>query len=416
MRGDELLDKMELIDAAYVEAAEEKPGRRRLSWVKWAGIAACLAVVVLAGAFLLRGREPAVKTVTVSVGGIDRVYKDVNVGVGGGPAGPAIDLASIEWPWEYKTTLERYTSLVLDGREYSSRSCTLTPSILDHSLLGARIGTADVTGGDAYSDEVHSLACEVYEIAGVSPELYVAVELDGNFHVFSQSLSVYDPPATLGELLDSCSLPQTLTLVHFTRHNGPDESVRYRQDDDAYLWSVLEGCRDAKFVEEEPRWMETIGEYLSFTAESEALGVHNLAFYVTRKGYIWTNTFGYAYMFEIGQEAAGQIIDYAETHYVESPWESLYDGLAGTVTGIEDGYLLIDDTILCADPKDGMVFRVPLDDVRISRHIDFGHVDVGDTVSVTFTGDIDVEAGNVVRGAFDLTECWIYEGEAVVPL
>lgn len=408
MRGDELLDKMELIDPAYVEAAEEKPGRRRLSWVKWGGIAACLAVVVLAGAFLLRGR--AVKTVTVSIGGISREYKDVTVGQ---------PLTSIEWPWEYKTTLERYTSLVLDGREYSSRIRPYYPAMLDPALLGARIGTVDVTGGDSYSDEVHSMACEVYEIAGVSPELYLAVELDGNFHVFSRSLSVYDPPATLGELLDSCSLPQTLTLVQFTQQDGLGESGDYRrQDDDAYLWSVLEGCRDAKFVEEEenPRWIETIGEYLSFTAESEALGVHNLAFYVTRKGYIWTNAFGYAYMFEIGQEAAGQIIDYALSHSEPVQREPLYNGLAGTVTGIEDGYLLIDDTILCADLKDGMVFRVPLDNVRISRHIDFGHVDVGDTVSVTFTGDIDVEAGNVVRGAVDLDECWIEEGEVLIPL
>lgn len=404
MRGDELLDKMELIDPAYVEAAEEKPGRRKISWVKWGGIAACLAAAVLAGAFLLWGRGPA--TISVDVGGISREYKDATVGH---------QMASIEWPWEYKTTLERYTSLVLDGREYNSRSSPYYPAMLDPSLLGARIGTVDVTGGDAYSDEVHTLACEVYEIAGVSPELYLAVELDGEFYVFSQN--EYDPPATLGELLDSCDLPRTLTLVQFTQEDGPGESGNYhRQDDDAYLWSVLEDCRDAEFVEEPPRWMETVGEYLSFTAESEALGVHNLAFYVTKSGYIWTNTFGYAYMFRIGEEAAGQIIDYALSHSEPVRREPLYNGLAGTLTGIEDGYLLIDDSVRCADPKDGMVFRVPLDDVRISRHIDFEGIGVGDLVEVVFTGDIDVEAGNVVRGAFDLNECWIYEGEAVVPL
>ena len=405
MRGDEFLDKMEQIDPAYVEAADGRPGKKKISWVKWGGIAACFAVAVLAGAFLLRGRD-AIKTVRVTIGGVDREYNK-DVGVGGGPS------TDIEWPWEYKTTLERYTSLVLDGGEYGSRSLPYYPAMLDPALLGARIGTADVTGGDSYSDEVHSIACEVYEIAGVSPELYVAVELDGQFYVFKKH--EYDPPATLGELLDSCSLPQTLTLVQFTQEDGLGESGDYRrQDDDAYLWSVLEGCRDAEFVEEAPRWMETIGEYLSFTAESEALGVHNLAFYVTKGGYIWTNTFDYAYMFHIGEEAAGQIIDYALSHSEPSQWERLYNGVAGTVTAIEDGYLFIDDSIRCADPEDGMVFRVPLDDVRISRHI--GYIGVGDLVSVTFTGDIDVEAGNVVRGAFDLTECWIEEDMVLVPL
>ena len=402
MRGDEFLDKMELIDPAYVEAADEKPVKKKASWVKWGAAAACLGAVLLAGAFLLRGREPGVKTVTVSVGGISREYKDTTVGH---------QMASIEWPWEYKTTVERYTSLEHSGKTfYSSRS------MVGPDLLGERLGTMEATGGDAYSDEVHTLACEVYEIAGVSPELYVAVELDGEFYVFSQN--EYDPPATLGELLDSCSLPQTLTLVQFTRRNGPEEGGRYRQDDDAYLWSVLEGCRDAEFVkavETDPFW-GLDGEYLSFTAESEALGVHNLVFYVTRSGYIQTNVFSYAYMFRIGEEAAGQIIDYALSHSEPSQWEPLYNGVVGTVTAIEDSYLLIDDSVRCADPEDGMVFRVPLDDLRISRRIDFEGVGVGDLVNVIFTGDIDVEAGNVVRGAFDLYECWIYEGEAVVPL
>lgn len=32
------------------------------------------------------------------------------------------------------------------------------------------------------------------------------------------------------------------------------------------------------------------------------------------------------------------------------------------------------------------------------------------------TGDTDAEAGTLVRGAFGLNECRIYEGEAVVPL
>lgn len=398
MRGDELLDKLELIDPVYVEAADEKPVRQKKAWVKWGVAAACLGVVLLAGVFLLWGRGPA--AISVDVGGVRREYKNVFVGH---------ELVSIEWPWEYKTTVERYTSLEWNGITfYTGRS------VVSRSLLGQRLGRLEVTGGDAYSDEVHTLECEVYEIAGVSPELYVAVELDGEFYVFPQGS--YDPPDTLGEVLDSCSLSQTLTLVQFSQCDGFEDNGTYRQDDDAYLWSVLEGCRDAEFVEEEPRWMETIGEYLSFTAESEALGIRNLAFYVTKGGYIWTNIFSYAYMFHIGEEAAGQIIDYALSHSEPVQREPLHNGLAGTVTGIEDGYLLIDDSVRCADPDDGMVFRVPLDDVRISRHIDFEGIGVGDQVEVVFTGEIDVEAGNLVQGAFDLNRCWIEEGEVLIPL
>lgn len=45
MRGNEFLDKMELIDPAYIEAADAKPKRRKSSWVKWGAIAACFCLV-----------------------------------------------------------------------------------------------------------------------------------------------------------------------------------------------------------------------------------------------------------------------------------------------------------------------------------------------------------------------------------
>lgn len=47
MRGNELLDKMELIDPAYVEAADAEPKKKRIVWLKWGTLAAaCLCVIV----------------------------------------------------------------------------------------------------------------------------------------------------------------------------------------------------------------------------------------------------------------------------------------------------------------------------------------------------------------------------------
>lgn len=47
MRGDELLEKMELVDPAYVEAADAPRAKQRARWTKW-GAAACAAVLVAA--------------------------------------------------------------------------------------------------------------------------------------------------------------------------------------------------------------------------------------------------------------------------------------------------------------------------------------------------------------------------------
>ena len=45
MRGNELLDKMERIDPAYIEAADTAPSKRKSVWAKWGTLAACLCLV-----------------------------------------------------------------------------------------------------------------------------------------------------------------------------------------------------------------------------------------------------------------------------------------------------------------------------------------------------------------------------------
>lgn len=56
MRGNEFLDKMELIDPAYVEAAEDKPKKKKNVWVKWSVLAACLCLVIIG---TMNWRQPA---------------------------------------------------------------------------------------------------------------------------------------------------------------------------------------------------------------------------------------------------------------------------------------------------------------------------------------------------------------------
>ena len=54
MRGNDFLDKMELIDPAYVEAADDKPKRKKRQRATWGALAACFAIMVQAGRGLLQ--------------------------------------------------------------------------------------------------------------------------------------------------------------------------------------------------------------------------------------------------------------------------------------------------------------------------------------------------------------------------
>ncbi len=49
MRGDEFLDKLELVEDAYLEAAEQATGKKKVSWRKYGTLAACLCMLVIGG-------------------------------------------------------------------------------------------------------------------------------------------------------------------------------------------------------------------------------------------------------------------------------------------------------------------------------------------------------------------------------
>lgn len=59
MRGTELLDKMELANAAFVQAADQPPAGKRRGRIRWLAVAACFCFVAVAALALWRGSTPA---------------------------------------------------------------------------------------------------------------------------------------------------------------------------------------------------------------------------------------------------------------------------------------------------------------------------------------------------------------------
>ena len=401
MRGNELLDKMELIDGTYVEEAEAytdkmPSGKKKVNGlVRWAAVAACLTLVIVAGATLLGRRGGGTTTI---IGGVERNYKHAQL------AGAEM---AIEWSWEYRTAAERYTQLFFDGKEFRSAGYSVSTE-----YLGGELGNAEALGYDMYEEKEHRLTTEVREIAEISADRMVAVKLEEDYYLFKNS--EYDPPATFGELMQLYRLDQHLPFERFSVCEGHKEKGYYALADDQYIWDILSSCGEAPFSDAD-MWRAGEQNYLSFTATSDILGVYKRVFYVSEDGYIRTNVFDWAYLYDIGVEAARKIISYATEHGEEAEWEPYTYSVAGTLTAIEEGYLLIDDSVLCKNPKDGMVFKVSTDDLRIRRCVEFGGISVGDIVVVDFKGEIKVDAGNLVEGAYSLSEGYLHDGFVAVP-
>lgn len=389
------LDTIGYIDDQLVEKADKySVEKKKNTWVKWCAMAACLCLVAVGTICLYNSSNDSADQ--ISVGGVMRKYKNVSVGS---------SEKAIEWPWEYKTVAERFSAISFEGKEYSIKST------VNEAFVGDKIGACETVGYDVYTEQEYRQTFDLWQISGISETLMIAVEMEGQFYTFQ--CDEYIPPETLGEALDNYNLPQNLVLSSFGDYKDGKETGYYSIPDDDYIWQTLDGCRDARFVEDEAGG-QISRDRITFTATSEPLGVYKRVFYVSADGYVGTNIFNWAYTFCIGEEAAADIITYAKKNSVETEQEPYYYSLVGTLTEIGDGYILVDDSILCANEKDGMVFKVMTSDLRISRCIDFQKIGTGSIVVIKFTEPIDIEAGNIVNGAVSMDKGTLLDGGVAV--
>ena len=394
MKIPKIAEAMGEIDVDLVSASAKERRRVRQPWIKWSILtAACLCVIIVAGMIvvpMMMGGEdilPGKDRETVSFGDLERHYKSMDT---------VRTESGMIWPAEYRTVMEKHSHIIWSFRNYVTSGMVVQPQ-----NLGDKIG--------------NYLGFEVREVKGAPEKHVIALGIEGVYYAYRCQDGYEDMPATLGELFDQYHLAKVLELDRFAEHQGRDERY-YALTDDAYIIEVLASCRDAAlYVPEQGKEWERSEEYLSFTMTSDRLGVYKKAMYITKDGYLWTNVFDYAYIYEIGTEAANKIIDYAMTNSVEKPMEPYEYRLAGTLTKIEDGYAYIDDSIMCVDPDEGMVFRVSTDDLRVSRCLveDLTGIRPGDLVVVTFRGGIDLADGNLILDARSIDEGYLSEGGGV---
>jgi hypothetical protein len=305
------------------------------------------------------------------------------------------------FPSNYLLSNEKHTSVKYKGDEYVSRQRSISSS-----LLGEGLGKCSANG--------FIKSFNAYKINGVSEKNLIALAMDDGYYVYRRFDS--EQPETLGELLDTYSLDKTLPFEKFSAYDdGYNDKGYYKIADDDYIWQVLSKCRDAKIDTNGDRWTPSGRNYLSFTATSEALGTYKKAFYITEDGYIWTNVFEYAYVYFIGETAANDIITYAKNNSTETKSEPYEYSLDGIISEIGDGYIMIDNTALCADPEDGMVFKVLTEDLRIRRYLECWNFNVGDAVSVKFQNEILIGEGNTVDNAISMHKGIIAENDLLIP-
>lgn len=378
-------------DDLITAAAEYKKKTKRSPWLRWGSAAACFVVILVVGALvlpILLGDDP-------TPGGTNDRYKDLNIMTG--------DSATV-WPWEYQTVFEKYTSVTIDGVVYRNHGRPVS-----EEFLGDRIGTYIVSGiaeieGDQYTEEF-----EVYRLKYADKSQFVAVKMEGTCYTFRKSK--YEPPHTLGDLFALIDFANAIELNRFSVNDSSNKRY-YTLNKDDYVWEVLAECDNAPFIEND-KWVAHDREYYSFTITSETLGVYKVAMYVTVDGYLWTNAFSYQYLFHIGEDAAGKIIKYSKENSTEAEYEPYQNTIVGKITKITDEYILLDDSLLCTDPKDGITYKILLNDPRIIRYVERGTIRVGENVQITYEGEIDEL--NTIDSAILVSDVVITDKVVLIP-
>ena len=331
-----------------------------------------------------------------------RERKEINV---------MIPESSIEWGWEDLTDGERYTNLDLDGETYHMRGTV-------SNYLGEWLESGEVYGfawdqGNAR----HAISCEIYSLTFSPDHSVIAVQFEGTskFYRFECERE-YDPPKTIGEFIETRKLAEVLPLTTLYYSDGGWEETRYSLSAESSdeVWRILIECDDAPFAKGYKYYNNK--EDVSFSATSEVLGIRNLSFTINEEGYIITNIEQYGYYYNIGVEAAREVIDYVKAHMTEpQPVEkpSVYR-IVGTVTEIGDGYIKVDDSIIMKNPEDGLIFTVVTQDKRLSRVVNL--LRVGSQIMVVYDGFVSKEDPTRIEYASAIHSVWISEdGDVLIP-
>lgn len=382
-------------DDLITAAAESKKKPKRNPWLNMGLVAACLVVLIIAGAVIL---PSLIRGNTSDPEENHGRYKNVNI---------IAEQSAIVWPWELLAVNEKYTQIEIDGVEYSCSGRAVS-----NALTANSIGTYTALGRDDITGEKYTADFKVYQLKDVDQSQFVAVEMEGIFYVFKNSK--YAPPATLGDLLDKLDISKVVELNRFAENGDDSDKQHYQLNSDDKIWEILSNCRQAAFVDSK-QWFASDRAYLSFTVTSETLGIYKRAMYISTDGYLWTNMFDWAYVFDIGEDAAQKIIGDAKENSEKTSYEPFRNAITGKIVEITDEYVLIDDSILCKDPSDGITYKLLINDIKLSRYVTYGVIRIGETVQISYEGDIDEQNNNMISYAVSILKASISDGDVLIP-
>lgn len=234
MRGGELLDKMELVDPAYVAAADRPPQLHKIRWRTWASIAACLALAVVSAAVIRMSRQVPLPIRQTPMMGV----------ASEAPNGPRKYLNYNGCQYVY---LENGSPFELTGAHLGEALGRLEYDILaDREANSARDCAATFAVGGT-----------IYRMTSYDPDFRIAVEWDGNYYICEKTGNTDGAALDAAALFEAAGFPKTVTEIILYDHFGREELDRLSGKEAKELIGLLSQVSPASLTNED---YEAIGK------------------------------------------------------------------------------------------------------------------------------------------------------------
>lgn len=321
MNAEKLSDAMQFLDEDLVAAAGERrqaPPRKTVHWVRWGVAAACLCLVaagaVALGTASVRSGQSPITNLLISLGiispapsSVGQYYYDWPEKVLPAPVDPEGEVAILP-RWDEMTIVQQFHWLEWEDRGYYGHDAPLPAG-----KIGDTLGTAELTGQDHYSEEVHRTSAEFFAIQGISTQCAVAVRYDGQNACYPFVNSYYKP-ATLGQFIDDLNLTENLSFNSIWYDcfspDGEYTKVEFTGAEAAKIWELLLSDRTVENVERYDN-NDAIGQNkMSISIDLTLLGYQNISLAVTDKGYLTTNILDTGKAFYLGSDKVDAFMDY----------------------------------------------------------------------------------------------------------
>ncbi len=336
MKKEKVSEIISLIDDRFIEeaaAVKKKPNRI----FRYAGIAACLAVTVIAGIVISQsdfvtpppisaeettGNESGGGKSTQEIAPSPEIVTE-----------PAIEIATekemtIVPQWVDLAVPMKYTEAKLGDIIYSTQ-CAEIPA---ENVLSS-LGNTEMQGYDIYTDTAYTVNAQIYSIKHVSTDCAVAVKFgdEDKYYVY---VNVWYTPETLGDLINAIDMKNTVSFgkayKDYTDYDKKEfVSVVFADFDDSIVWKMLLSDRSVKNIEYD-RFKDML---ISVSVDIPLLGYKNISLGVTKDGYIVTNIMSTQKCFFIGEEKAKAFEAYISENVAFKEMVTVYENPDGTIPG-----------------------------------------------------------------------------------